>query len=226
MSSIRTVTIRCSQCNHPDFKLEVDSAIPQVDVDLLGFFLQQSVQGGTRYGDGQTIEFGSMLLRLLASDDYLTLQEPDLQSIPISWTSGITNSMKLLRLQKDIGESVGLGGQLDFPSIRSSLLVGADLTELVDMLVLERTQPVGLDSGWFVGRLDTESDYNNPASLERISVYQAILHSPHIAGFLALPTGCRVEISGRSTAISYNGQLLKIQKGSFMANANAKQQQE
>jgi hypothetical protein len=221
MSSTRTVTIKCSGYNHPDFQLVVDSAVPQVDVDVLASFLEQSVQEGTRYGDGQTIDFGSMLFRLVTSDGFLTLQEPDLRTIPISWTEGITNSMKLLRLQKDIGESIGLGDELDFPSIRCSLLVGADLAEGLDTLVLERSEPDGLDTGWFVGRLDTEIDYNDPANLRRISVYQAILDTPLIAGFLALPTGCRVEISGQSTTLSYNGQPLKIQKGSFMDNARS-----
>jgi hypothetical protein len=216
MSCPRTVTIKCSEYNHPDFQFVVDSAIPQVDVDVLVSFLEQSVQGGTRYEDGQIIEFGSMLFRLVTSDDSLTLQEPDLRTIPISWTDGITNSMKLLRLQKDIGESVALEDELDFPSIRCSLLVGADLAEGLDTLVLERSESDGLDSGWFVGRLDTEIDYNDPANLRRISVYQAILDAPHIAGFLALPTGCRVEISRQSTTLSYKGQPLKIQKGSFM----------
>jgi hypothetical protein len=216
MSSTRTVTIKCSEYNHPDFHLMVDSAIPPVDVDVLASFLEESVQRGTTYGDGQTFEFGSMLLRLVLSDDFLTLQEPDLRTIPISWTEGITNSMKLLRLQKDIGESVGLGNELDFPSIRCSLLAGVDVVEGLDALVLERSEPDGLDSGWFVGRLNTQIDYNDPANLRRISVYQAILDAPRIAGFLALPKGCRVEISGHSTTLSYNGQPLKIQKGSFM----------
>jgi hypothetical protein len=216
MSSTRTVTIQCSEHNHPDFKLVVDEAIPQVDVNILGAFLEQSVQGGVRYEDGQTIEYGSMLFRVLQLGDCLILHEPDLRTIPIAWIEGVTHSMKLLRLQKDIGESVGLGDELAFPSIRCSLLVGTDWRGGHDPFVLERSEPDGLDSGWFVGRLDTAIDYNDPAHLQRISVYQAILNVPQIAGFLALPTGCRVEISPQSTTIAYNGQPLTIQKGSFM----------
>ncbi len=216
MSDTRTFIINCSQNKHPNFRLVVDSAIPQSDVDAMIDFLKESVQSGKKFGDGETIDFGSMLIRLVALNDDLALQEPDLRTIPISWTEGITNSMKLLRLQKDIGESVGFGDELNFPSIRYSLLVGADWTERLDTLVLERSDHDGLDSGWFVGQLDTEIDYNNPSNLRRISVYQAILDAPHIAGFLALPTGCCVEISGQYKTIFYNGQYIKIKNGSYM----------
>jgi hypothetical protein len=223
MTSIETVTINCSRYDHPDFQLMVDSAIPHVDVDCLVSFLEESVQGGTRYLDGQTMQFGSMLFRIVALDNLLTLQEPDLRTFPISWTTGITRSLQLLRLQKDIAESVGLADKLDFPSIRCSLLVGADLTNGFDLLVFDRAESDGLDSGWFVGRLDTGIDYNDPGNLRCVSIYQAILNWPQIAGFLALPAGCRVEMSRLSTVISYNGRPLEIQKGSFIDTARSKQ---
>lgn len=213
--SMKSVTTKCSACNHPEFLLEFHSSIPQADVDVLISFLEESVQGGTRYEDGQTIEFGSMILRLAAVDDLFIVEEPDLLTIPISWKSGITQSMRLLRLQKDVAESVGLGDELNSPSIRYSLLVGADLTEGAGQLVLERSEPDCSDSGWFVGRLDGKLDYNDAANLRRMSIYQAILNWPRIAGFLALPDGSRVEASERLD-ISRSGEPLEIQKGSFL----------
>jgi hypothetical protein len=215
MNQMITVTTRCSEWKHSEFRLEFDSAIPQADVYALVSFLEESVQAGTRYDDGQMIEFGSMILRLAVSDDVFIVEEPDLRTFPISWKVGITQSMRLLRLQKDIAESVGLGDHLEFSSIRCSLLVGTDLIEGLDMLILERSEPHASDSGWFVGRLDTKLDYNDAANLHRISVYQAILNWPRMAGFLALPAGSRVETSERLT-ISRNGQPLEIQKGSFL----------
>ncbi len=208
-------TTRCSAWNHREFRLEFDSHIPQVDVRMLVSFLEESVQAGTRYKEGETIDFGSMILRVAAAGDLFELEEPDLLGIPISWTVGVTQSLRLLRLQKDIAESVGLGDDLDFPSIRHSLLVGGDLAEGLDTLVLERTEPANSDSGWFVGSLDGELDYNDAANLRRISVYQGILSWPRIAGFLALPAGSRVEASSR-LQISRNGLLLEVSRGSFL----------
>jgi hypothetical protein len=217
---MKAVTTKCSEWKHPEFRLEFDSAIPQADVDVLVSFLEESVRGGARYEDGQTIEFGSMIFRLAAVGDVLAAEEPDLLTFPISWKAGITQSLMLLRLQKDIAESVGLGDELDFPSILYSVLVGADLTEGLDTLVLDRAEPYGSDSGWFVGRLDSTIDYNDAANLFRISVYQAIVNWPRIAGFLALPAGSRVETSER-LQISHNGQPLTIQKGSFLDVASS-----
>ena len=64
MSNIETVTIKSSNYNHPDFRMLVDSVVPRVDVDAIVSFLEYSVRAGTRFEDGQTIELGSMLLRL------------------------------------------------------------------------------------------------------------------------------------------------------------------
>ena len=124
--------------------------------------------------------------------------------------------MTLLRLQKEITESVGLADEIDPASIRYSLLVGTDLTKNTNTFILERIQPVDSDSGWFVGCLETVLDYNDAANLDRISVYQAVLNWPQIAGFLALPADCRVEVSNANTVFSRNGLPLEVQKGSFL----------
>jgi hypothetical protein len=124
--------------------------------------------------------------------------------------------MELLRLQKDIAESVGLEDEIDPPSIRSSLLVGADLAPQDEELVLDRMEPAETDSGWFVGRRDTVLNYDDEASLKRISVYQAILNWPKISGFLGLPTGCRVEIMGTESHFTRNGRTLEITSGSLI----------
>ena len=193
-----------------------DSAIPHVDINALVSFLEDSVAEGTRYEDGEIIKFGSMLFRVAYLDDSLTLQEPDLQSFPIAWKLGITQSMKLMRLQKDITESVGLVDEIDPPSICGSLIVGIDLIQEGETFILERVEPVDSDSGWFVGRNDTVLDYNDEANLNCMSVYQAILNWPQIAGFLALPAGCRIDLLGPITVFSRNGQPLEVKKGSFI----------
>lgn len=215
MNQVKTVTTnKCYERKHPEFRLVVDPAVPQVDVDALVLFLEQEVQQGVRFKDGEIIDFGSMCFRVATVEDFLTLEEPDLLEFPISWKLGITAAMKLMRLQKDIAESVGLGDELDFASIRNSLLVGTDLAEGPHTLILDRAVPDGSDSGWFIGTLDSQRDYNDAANLCRISVYEAILNWPCITGFLALPRGCRVETS--PLQISRDGNPIEITKGSFL----------
>jgi hypothetical protein len=215
MSTNSVSTTNCSNYQHPEFLLVFDSLVPQCDIDVLASFLEKSVEQGTQYDDGDTIAFGSMLFLVASVDNLLILHEPDLQSLPIAWKLGITQSMKLLRLQKDVVESVGLEDEIDSPSIRSSLLIGTDLTDEGKKFILERITPVDSDSGWFIGRPDSMLDYNNEVNLNRISIYQAIMNWPQIAPFLALPAGCRIDVSEANSIFTRNGKSVAIHKTSL-----------
>lgn len=216
MSRQFIATTKCSAYKHPEFLFECDSAVPQADVDIFTSFLEETVEEGICYNDGDLITFGSMLLRVAGGHDSLTIEEPNFQSLPIEWRQGVTRSMQLLRLQKNIAESVGVEDEIDPPSIESSLLIGTDLTQQDEDLVLDRVESADSDSGWFVGRRDTHLNYGDEASLKRISVYQAILNWPKIGGFLALPAGCRVEVFGRKPRFTFNGRNLEIKSGSLI----------
>ena len=209
-------TTKCSAYEHPEFTLVFDTSVPQADIEVLASFLEDSVAEGTRYKDGDLITVGSMLFRVAMIKDALSIEEPNLLSLPIEWTQGVSRTMQLLRLQKDIAESLGLEDEIDPPSIRCSLLVGANLTLQDKELVLDRVNASVCDSGWFVGRQDSELNYEDKATLKRISVYQAILNWPQIGGFLALPVGCRVEFSRQKPRFTRNGRDLEIKSGSLI----------
>lgn len=220
MSQMETKTTRCSDSGHPEFELEFNSEIPQADVKALVGFLEESVQSGCRYKNGETIQFGSMTLRVVQAGGYFKLQEPDQVKTPIAWNDGVTQSLRLLRLQKDIAEGLGLDDELDFPSILQSLVTGVDLSEADEELVLERLASAGSDSGWFLGKLDSNLDFDEPSNMSRVSVYEAILKWPSIAGFLALPTGTRVDISSNGAKVARDGKQLEIQKSSLLGRWN------
>lgn len=216
MSNTVVTTTKCSAHEHPEFTLVFDTSVPQADIEVLTSFLEESVAEGTRYNEGDLITVGSMLFRVRRIEDTLAIEEPNLRSLPIEWTQGVTRTMQLLRLQKDIAESVGLEDEIDPPSIRCSLLVGADLTQQDEELVLDRMESSDCDSGWFVGRKESELNYDDEANLKRISVYQGILNWPTIGGFLALPAGCRVQVSGRMPRFTRNGRNLEVKSGSLI----------
>jgi len=218
---METLAIRFSAASQPEICLKFDAVIPREDIAELVSFFEQSVDGGARYRGGELIELRSMILRIVPAEGGLSIEEPDLCGVPISWAPGVTQSLRLLRLQKDVAESVRLGAELNFPTIRQSLIFGIDLGA-PDALVLERCEPADHDSGWFVGRLDSELDYNQVPNLRRISVYEAILGWPRIAGFLALPPGSRVELSARARKISRNGKALAVQEGGFLPHWNGR----
>ncbi len=209
-------TTRCFAFGHPEFHLVCDAAVPRADVDVLAFFLEESVENGARFDVGDLVAMGSMLLRVAMVGESFTLEEPDFRSMPIGWVEGVTRSMRHLRWQRDVAASVGLDGEIDLPSIRSSLLVGADLSPRDETIVLDRMKSDRSDSGWFVGRSDSALAYHDEASVNRMSVYQAMVHWPKIGGFLGLPAGCRVETGGRSPRITRDGRALEIKPGSLI----------
>lgn len=212
MSKSAIVTKVCSAVMHPEFVVEYESSIPQADIHVLASFLEESVKMGTRYLEGDLIAFGSMIFRVARCHDVLTLEEPNMESFPIHWDSGVTRSMRLTRLQKDIAESVGLVDEIDPPSIRSSLLVEASLMPKDEGLVLDRRNSIASDSGWFVGHRDSGPCCRDQVPTSRISIYQAILNWPKTCGFLGLPAGCRVEIGQGKLKLTRNGSPLEIKK--------------
>ena len=212
-----TTTTNCSECGHPEFRISFDETIPRVDVEWLISVIECSVRNGTRYKDGELIDIGSMLLRTELDDEgRFLIKEPDFREVPISWIRGVTRSLQLLRLQKDSAESLQLGDKIDFPTLRQSVLVGIDVDSPLKQFVMERTNPDDVHSGWFIGQIDSPLDYCDPSNLCRVSIYEVVTNCPNIAGFLAMPSGIRVEKSKDRLSVFYKDQPLTPTKGSFL----------
>lgn len=212
-------TTNCSKHDHPEFRVSFEESIPIEDAQWLVRILEESVRDGARYTDGELIDLGIMLLRIGLGDDGLfQIEEPDFQESPISWTVGVTRSLRLLRLQKDTTESVQLGDRIDFTALCHSLLTGVDVDATMEEFVMERANPEDNDSGWFIGRIDSTLDYNDPSNLRRVSVYEAIVSWPRASWFLAMPSGVRIESSSERLLIYYQGRERTPSEGSFLAS--------
>jgi len=214
-------TTTCSKYDHPEFRISLDESIPIEDAQWLVRILEESVRDGARYTNGELIDLGIMLLRIgLGDDGLLQIEEPDFQESPISWTIGVTHSLRLLRLLKDTAESVQLGDQIALPGLRHSVLAGIDLDSTLEQFVMDRAIPEDNDSGWFIGRIDSSLDYGDPTNLRRVSVYEAIVNWPQTSWFLAMPSGVRIERSRERLSIYYRGQERTPSKGSFLAECH------
>jgi len=213
-----TVTTKCSELGQPEFKIRFDNSVLRADVNWLTSILENSVLSGSRFKHGQTIELGSVFFQVCLDEGFLLVTEPDFSSVPIVWKPGVVNSLNLLRIQKDIAESFDLSERIEFAPLCGSLIVGKDVDLPSEAFVLERTDPDGHDSGWFVGCLDTAIDYSLSENLHRLSVYEAIVNWRRIAGFLALPSGWRVEISTDHCEVFCSGEPFSPKKGSLFAD--------
>jgi len=152
------------------------------------------VADGSRYVPGQTLQVGWIINRIQETQDgLLTPCEPDFSSLPIAWDESVTTTLSHLRLQKDTCSSFGIE-VLHFPSMLQSGLVGVDVISGLDGIVMERLDATDdTDSGWFLGSLQSQCDYADPAMLRRCSLYELAIQIPHCIQFLALPIGSRVE---------------------------------
>jgi hypothetical protein len=213
-------TSNCRAYKHPEFRITYDPAIVPVEADLRWFlgWLEQSIAQGKRFAPGQTCQIGWMLTEVRqGNDSLLSLWEPDMRAMPVSWTESVSNTLAHLRLQTDVVESVLSADALSYPSIRQSAIICTRLGQK-DGLVMERTEPSGADSGWFFGCREKDHQHNDVAELLRVSLYEAaIRYAPQIVPYLALPKGVLIAVSKGVPAIFQDGELLDLKPGSFLA---------
>jgi len=201
----------------PEIVIRCDNSIPIPDIEWLVTLLEQSVRNGAAYNAGELVQVGWMLNRLEGlGRDALLLREPDLQTLPLAWTDGVTTTLRHLRLQKDTADSLGLGDSMQIPTIRDSAILGVDVARGVESVVLERTEAKGTDSGWFIGNLASRLDYNDAGNLHRVSLYEAAIECPSIVMFMALPFGITVRYSKGDISVSRAGATIPPLSQSFL----------
>lgn len=216
---MQTITTNCSRFGHREFELRCADVVPVQDLEWAAAVLEGLVLAGRQIYPGETIQIGWMANHVAEHDrGLLLLQEPDMQSMPIAWTNGITQTLQHLRAQKDIAESLGLLSSMDIPYICQSLIVGNDVGRATEELVCERCPPsAAASSGWFVGYMRSRLDYNNPDNLRCVSLYEMATWCPQAIMFMALPAGTRVECSTTEIVVEFNGEKVAPRVGSFLA---------
>ncbi len=213
-------TTKCSHFHHPEFVLDADqSQVAEADLRNIVQAVEDMVAQGSVFEPGQTFQIGWMTTQVQIHDSArLTLFEPDMQGMPIKWVPGITRTLSRMSLQLFILDSVNLRDQLDFPSIRQSLIACTRYAE--GSFFMARFAPVPerkADSGWFVGCTNDDHDHNASANLACISVYEAYLNQRGIQGFVSFPVGAMIVCDQKQgMKVFKDGKELPIQPGSFL----------
>lgn len=169
---------------HTDFKIYDN--ISEKDFKFLMSGIEDAISNGETFKPGETYCIGSIICNIEMDGKYLTVNEPDMKSFPISEIPGIANTISILRSQKNKIELYGLLHLMDFPSIYEYAVVGIDYENANDFL-LERLEYDRGDSGWFVGDYNTSLDYSLSKNLKKVSVYELMLNANSVIPYLAFP---------------------------------------
>ena len=181
-----------------------------VQAESIISFLDATVSQGGTFSSGQTIQFGSVLLKLLKGDSgKLEVWEPDFMSMPVGWTKGVDNTLRFTLIQREVCARVGVDPE--FPAINHSGVVSSTFDSGTGSLMMVREGMHRNDSGWLFRRVESES---LEARLQ--SLYEIILSQTHIIPFLALPPGSEVIQSDVSIQIRFADKLVSSDDDDFL----------
>ncbi|WP_152021160.1 hypothetical protein [Aliarcobacter butzleri] len=104
-------------------------------------------------------------------ENNLCFFEPDYYKTPINWIVGIEKTIKLIRYQLDTEKSFSLEYDRRELTVRNSLLIGNDVLMNSNEIFMTRTDSSDeMDSGWFIGNINTNLDYTNISNMKKISL--------------------------------------------------------
>jgi len=203
---------------HPEIVIRIsDSAIPPQDIKTILKGFEEEVSKGVKYNNGESLQLGFMMNQFSSlKDGRLILEEPDMKSFPIKYIPSMNYTFKTLRQQKDIVESIKSNLVLSFPSLSEAIAVHGNY-KTSKTIVLERVDPEGSQSGWWV---HDQSD-SNSENYSLTSIYQLALDRPDLVKFLAFPVGTKAYvIKEKNIKVSINGNEEAIKKGSYLSELN------
>lgn len=148
--------------------------------------------------------------------------EPDYYKTPINWIVGIEKTIKLIRYQLDTEKSFSLEYDRRELNVRNSLLMGNDvLMNSNEIFMIKTDSSDEMDSGWFIGNINTNLDYTNISNMKRISLYEAFCFNYKISWFINFPNNLLIFIENDKLKILKNNEIVYSIKNSFIDNINS-----
>lgn len=213
-------TTQCHEHGQPEISFTVDAIIPDEDCEWLLKSLHDMVAAGNKFADAQTLQMGWGLLKFVSTDDGLCLHEPNMQSMPINFIEGVSSTLRHLRAQKDVLDSLAVQAELDFPNLVSAIIVHKDYQEIADINLLRETAQERLSGWWLFDMTNPEQQHEN-SDFKPISIYELAINRPDLLQYLALPVGAVVSLSENQAVRVFNGDdELSIRPESYLAALN------
>ena len=211
-------TTRCQSVGHREVALEADVAqVPAGSLHELAATIEELVLAGSVFHPGETFQVGWMLTRIMPVDDRtLTLHEPDFANFPPAFVPSVTQTLRTMMLQVFMLDSVGLKPEMKTPSMTDGAMVCTNLEH--DRFMMHRFAPrSAADSGWYIGCLREDHDHEDPANIQVISLYEAVLRKRTIESFLTFPEECTIYMGqAEGLKLTRYGKPLTVRQDSFL----------
>lgn len=193
----------------------VEQSCPDFLITWLTDWLTEYIETGVTFTDGQILQYGWSVLQCLVEDNCLKIFAPDFQSMPIEWTSNITNVLYTIMEHKYVPESFEL--QTDIPSLEDTAIVGLKFEEFPMLMSRsERSKNNPQDSGWFIGSCRGDIDNNDANNLELMHLYEIVLYAPHVLRYLSMPPATDIVFESNSPVIFFDEQMINPKVGSYL----------
>jgi len=204
MPTFRTTT--CAAHGHREVTLQLTRAlpIPNIERNLLDYF-EGAVARGTKFLPGQTVRIGWATLKLVERDDgTLGVCEREL-SPEVAWVEQVDRALHDTWVQHEIVASVGLAGEIAFPSQDDLVMISPCAEDSGEPLVMVRTtvDDAPQFSGWSL-QCAEDHDHGEPAFVPLLAV---AANHPGLVQLLALPPSTLVFVSWEEKASAPAGQL-------------------
>jgi hypothetical protein len=123
-AALEITTTRCAEFRHREFIIRSDEAgVPDVYLTQTKQSIEEMVVSGKVFEPDETFQIGWMATKIVAEGSNLSLVEPDMQSFPIRWVPGITETLRTQMLQLFMLDSVSLRHAMEIPNVWQSLIV-------------------------------------------------------------------------------------------------------
>lgn len=164
-------------------------------------WLEPYAASGAALGHGQTMQFGSFLLRLRVVDGVLAIEAPDLHADPGSvWTPSLSEVLAVTTLQEQVAAAFGVKGEP--PRLDATMLVSRG-SERTPVELRRVTTDRSGDSGWELRPRAAEEPGPGGAghagiagriarTAQLVPLSDVVAACPHILPFLTLPSGTSV----------------------------------
>jgi hypothetical protein len=214
------VTTECSEHDHPEVVITFDdTGIPEETGRVLVRTIEQMVAEGSVFRPGESFAIGWMIAEIAeAGEGRLTLREPDLDTAPLEYRDGVTETLRHKMIQVFSGDSYGIErDRLVIPTINQLAIACEKVPESSALLLARNDSSDPDDSGWFALCTDEDHDHEDTGNIGVVPLHELARVRPEIIAWMMFPTGTTLLLEPEEAPlVMLDDVALELVEGSFV----------